>query len=76
MDANLLQLVGQFGFPVVVSLILLFRYEQAIREAAERHQAALRELSHQVRINNWLLARQQGVDLRDVERIVVNGGSG
>jgi len=72
-EAGVLQLIGQLGFPIVVALILLFRYEAAVKEVGIRQESALRELARQVRINNWLLARQQGVDLRDVERVILNG---
>ena len=72
-EAGVLQLIGQLGFPIVVALILLFRYEAAVKEVGIRQELALRELARQVRINNWLLARQQGVDLRDVERVIING---
>ena len=71
--ASTLQMISQVGFPIVVALILLFRYESTMRDLAHRQEQALRELARQVRINSYLLARQHGIDLRDVERVVVNG---
>lgn len=62
MDAELFRVVANWGFPALVAIYLLVRFEKT-----------LERLGKQIELNTLILARSTGLDIEEERRRIVNG---